>query len=170
VQGPFWFPDGRSVGFFDEAAGKLTKVDTQSGAVQELADMPGNQMGGTVNAAGVILFSTIATKGVQRLPGSGGAAVPVTVLDPAQEELAHLRPRFLPDGRHFLYLSQSRQRDRWAVYAASIDSAERKAVLRSEFMAEFAPPNHLLFVRGDALFAQTCGISATPNAFAVPIR
>jgi serine/threonine-protein kinase len=41
------------------------------------------------------------------------------------------------------------------VYAASIDSAERKAILQSEFMAEFAPPNHLLFVRGDALFSQT---------------
>jgi hypothetical protein len=54
-----------------------------------------------------------------------------------------------------LYRSQSRQRDPWAVYSASIDSAERKAVFRSEFMAEFAPPNHLLFVRGDALFAQT---------------
>ena len=155
VQGPFWFPDGRTVGFFDEAAGKLKKVDIQSGAVQELADMPGNQMGGTVNAAGAILYSTIGTKGVQRMTGGGGAAVPVTVLDSAQEELAHLWPRFLPDGRHFLYLSQTRQRDRWAVYVASTDSAERKGVLRSGFMAEFALPNHLLFVQGDALFAQT---------------
>ena len=155
VQGPFWFPDGRNIGFFDEASGKLKKVDVQSGAVQELADMPGNQMGGTVNAAGVILFSTIGTKGVQRLPGGGGAAVPATVLDSAQEEVAHLWPRFLPDGRHFLDLSQTLQRDRWAVYVASVDSPERKAILRSEFMAEFAPPNHLLFTRSNALFAQT---------------
>jgi Tol biopolymer transport system component len=155
VQGPFWFPDGRSIGFFDEVAGQLKKVDVQSGAVQVLADMPGNQMGGTVNAAGVILYSTISTKGVQRVPASGGESAPLTALDPARDEVAHLWPRFLPDGRRFLYLSQSRQRDQWAVYAASIDSAERKEVLRTGFMAEFAPPNHLLFVRGDALFAQT---------------
>ncbi len=100
--------------------------------------------------------------------------MPVTTLDSTREEVAHLWPRFLPDGRHFLYLSQTRQRDRWAVYAASIDSAERKLILQTEFMAEFAPPDRLLFLRGDTLFAQTLDLgrlelSGEPVLVAQPV-
>ncbi len=62
IQGPFWFPDGRFIGFFDESEGTLKKVDVQSGAVQTLATMPGNQMAGTANPSGVILFSTVGTR------------------------------------------------------------------------------------------------------------
>ena len=153
-QGYFWFPDGRYVGFFDQGAG-MSRLDVESGTIQPLFDgVGGNQIGGTANGDGVILFSTIGTKGILRATVAGGAPAPATVLDVEQEETAHLWPWFLPDGRHFLYLSQRGTRDQWAVYVGSLDSAERTLVVRSEYAAVFAPPNHLLYTRGDSLLAQ----------------
>jgi len=51
----------------------------------------------------------------------GGATTPVTVLDAAQDEVAHRWPVFLPDGKHFLYLSVSTRDDRRGVYVGSTD-------------------------------------------------
>ena len=156
VQSPFWFPGGREIGFFDEVTEKLKKVDIDGRVVQTVADVPGNQYGGSANSSGVILVASLATKGVQRISAdSGETPVQVTMLDSGLEERAHLWPRFLPDGRSFLYLSMTEDRQNRAVYVASLDSGQRKAILRNEFMAEFVPPDQLLFVRGDALFSQT---------------
>ena len=63
IQGLFWFPDGRTIGYFDEPNGKLKKVDVQSGAVQTLADVPSNQLAGSANAVGTIIYSSAANEG-----------------------------------------------------------------------------------------------------------
>ena len=93
IQGMFWF---RTIGFFDEQANKLKKVDVQTGAVQALVDVPSNQLAGSANEEGTIIYSAAATKGIMRVSSAGGTPVQVTTLDPAREELMHLWPRFLP--------------------------------------------------------------------------
>jgi serine/threonine protein kinase/Tol biopolymer transport system component len=154
LQAFFWSPDSKYIGFFDELAGKLKKIDLQGGPPQTVCDVGGNNYGGTWNAEGVILLSSSATNGVQRVSASGGVPTQVTTLDKTQQETRHGSPRFLPDGRHFLYHVQKGGPETWAVYVGSLDSADRKMLLQSELSAEFAPPNLLLFVRGNALFAQ----------------
>src|SRR5439155_273273 len=67
---------------------------------------------------------------------------------------AHLWPEFLPDGRHFLYFAMADATAARAVYVGSLDSPERKLVLKSDYMAHFAPPDHLAFVRDGALLVQ----------------
>ena len=42
----------------------------------------------------------------------------------------------------------------------SLDSPERRLLVRADSMAEFAPPDHVLFVRSDTLFAQTMDMDA----------
>ena len=155
IQSMFWFPDGRTLGFFDEINHKLKQIDVQSGVVQSLVDVQGNQFGGSVNGDGTILFSSVATKGLLRVSSNGGIPAQVTTLDSARHETMHLWPRFLPDGRHFLYHVQTQERGDWGVYAGSLDSPDRTLVVRSEAMAEFAPPDRLLYVRGDSLVADT---------------
>jgi hypothetical protein len=68
----------------------LKKLDLESGFIQVLADVPGNLYGGAWSAEGDILLANGATKGVQRLSAAGGAASPVTTLDPSRQEQAHL--------------------------------------------------------------------------------
>jgi Tol biopolymer transport system component len=76
---------------------------------------------------------------------------PLTTLDKSRE-IFHRWPQFLPDGRHFLYVS--RQVEKSGVYVGSLDSKETKRILDTDFNAKYAPPGYLLFVRGSALMAQ----------------
>ena len=153
VQAPFWSPDGRQVAFADQTTGQLKKVDLQGGPVQILSDLPGAQLGGTWGD-GVILVSSAVTNGVQRLSPQGGVRVQVTTLDKRRNEMRHLWPQFLPDGRHFLYLAQTAGRESSAIFVGSLDSAPPKMILSSGSMGLFAPPDHLVFVRGTALMTQ----------------
>ncbi len=157
VQQPFWSPDSRYVGFF--ADGKLKKVDIASTSVQTIAAIPGNNFGGSWNQEGVILVGSVATKGLQRVSADGGTLSQVTTLDDSRNESAHLWPQFLPDGRHFLYLAFGDPED-VAIYAGALDSAERKLVLKSQFMVYFAPPDHLFWVSDGALMVQRFDVDA----------
>ena len=61
---------------------------------------------------------------------------------------------FLPDGRRFLYFAASSQQAESAVYVGSLDSSERTRLFASEARAVYAAPGHLLFNRGDTVYAQ----------------
>ena len=149
-QSPFWSPDGRYLAFLVQnglKGSQLRTLDLQGGGIQMVCDLPSNDAGGSWNSDGVILVSSRATKGIQRVPASGGVPAPVTTLDESRNEVAHLWPQFLPDGRHFIYQAQTKTRGDWAIFVGSIDSAERRRVIQSEY-ARFAAPNMLLYHQG----------------------
>jgi Tol biopolymer transport system component len=77
---------------------------------------------------------------------------PATRLDPPRQ-ITHWFPEFLPDGRHFLFLSKGQLEHR-GVYVGSLDSLETHRLLDSESPARFLPPDRLLFWRDGALLAQ----------------
>jgi Tol biopolymer transport system component len=110
-------------------------------------------MGGSWNRDGVILFSSDATNGIQRISADGGAASAVTAVDTARGEAAHLFPRFLPDGRHFLYYAVSPKPESQGVFVGSLDSKDVKRILNADSMADFGA-GYLLFVQQRTLFAQ----------------
>lgn len=148
---PFWSADGRHVGFF--ADGKLKKVDTLGATPQTVADAGGGR-GGTWNGEGVILFAPVANGGLIRIAASGGPQASVSELDRSRGETAHLFPRFLPDGIHFLYLVQSSQPENTGIYVGSLNSKDRKFLVAATTKPEFASPNLLLFLRESTLMAQ----------------
>src|SRR5262249_7319163 len=47
------------------------------------------------------------------------------------------------------------KREESGIYVGSLNSRERKRLMASTFKAEFAPPDLLLFLRGNTLMAQT---------------
>jgi Tol biopolymer transport system component len=75
----------------------------------------------------------------------------VTTLD-SVGEIFYGWPQFLPDGRHFLYLSL--QGEKSGIYAGSLDSKETRWILDTGVNAVYAPQGYLLFVRETALTAQ----------------
>jgi Tol biopolymer transport system component/DNA-binding winged helix-turn-helix (wHTH) protein len=153
----FWSPDSRSLGFF--AGGKLKTVQLHGGPPRALCDASAVlRPVGTWNRDGVILFNSFDRRGLYRVVVTSGEATPETTLDPARQEAQHLWPRFLPDGRHFIYLVQSTRPENTGIYAGSLDSKERRLVLRTSSITAYAGSDsgtgYLLYMRGATLMAQ----------------
>ena len=153
---PFWSADSRSIGFFTGTL-KLKRIDLGDGTVRDLADTPTGSAGldGTWNRDGTILCSG---GGIVRILASGGAPETLAGYEPQQGELLRW-PRFLPDGKHFLFLSTNSDRTRSELFVGSIDGPERKLLFASDSNAFFSPSPDgkgglLLFARGTALLAQ----------------
>ncbi len=145
---PFWEPHGRSIGFFADDA-KLKRIDLDGGAVRVLASAP-MRWGGSWNADDTILFTPM-TGAIRRLPASGGELRQVTKLQPQQSN--HSFPRFLPDGRHFLYYASGSPEVR-GVYVAALDQPDGRRLVDADSIAASMTLDHLLFVRGTTVFAQ----------------
>jgi Tol biopolymer transport system component len=145
---PFWSPDNRSIGFF--ASGKLMRIDVETGLIKALTDTNGR--GGAWNNEGVILFGAGSTP-IFKISADGGTPVPITKLP--EKQGTHRNPRFLPDGRHFLYWGVDGGVETRAVYVASIDGSETPhKIIDSEVAADYLPSGKLLFFREGRLFAQ----------------
>jgi len=148
---PFWSPDGRAIGFF--AGGKLKKVEVSGGPPVELC-LASLGSGGSWAPDGTILFAPNHTSPLYRVLASGGQPVQVTSLNASRQEASHSSPQFLPDGRHFLYYSESAFLEFSGIYLGSLDGGEAKLLLRGISTALYAPPSGLLYVQDGALMAR----------------
>jgi Tol biopolymer transport system component len=146
---PFWSTDSSFIGFF--ASGKLKKIAVTGGPPQTLCDA-GVAAGGTWNRDGVIVFATSGF-GLYRVSAIGDAT-PLMPLDTARQEVNHLSPSFLPDGRHFLYYIRSGRKETRGTYLGSLDNGVKERLLGADLNAVYAEPGYLLFMRERALLAQ----------------
>jgi eukaryotic-like serine/threonine-protein kinase len=150
---PFWSPDGRSVAFFSDSDEKLKKVSLTGGAAVALCDAPHGR-GGSWSYRGVMVFTPNVRTGLYQIPDSGGTPTPVTNVD-ASIHTTHRWPKFLPDGRHFIYLAASHLRDgsHNAVYLGSLDTTQTRLLVPSDADATYAS-GYLFFRFKNALMAQ----------------
>src|SRR6266851_4830344 len=100
---PFWSPDSRSIGFFTPS--KLKTVEIAGGPTRDIADVVVGR-GGAWSPEGVIIFCPRPIGILHQVAATGGTPQPVTSLDLARAEAAHVLPQFLPAGHHFLYLGR----------------------------------------------------------------
>jgi Tol biopolymer transport system component len=149
---PFWSPDSRFIGFF--AQGKIKKIAVSGGPAQTLADAPSGR-GATWNQDGVIVFSPAIGVGLSRVSALGGDAVRIT--DAVSS--THGFPKFLPDGRRFLYLAFGGKEES-GIYLTSLDSKGHRRLQPDITNPRYLPPRpgrtsgHLLFIREQTLMAQ----------------
>jgi len=163
VYNAFWSPDSRFLAFF--AAGKLQKIDITGGPPQVLCDVAdGSLAGGTWSSDGTIVFSVGSvfsagspgrSPGLFRVSSGGGTPVQITMPDASRNEVVHTKPRFLPDGRHFVFLASSVQGGSLptSVLLGSLDGGAPRPLLQSDAEAIYAD-GFLLVVREGALLAQ----------------
>ena len=149
---PFWSPDGTSIGFF--AQGRVKRIAEAGGEASTLCEIPaftGIAGGGAWNRDGTIIFSALHGP-IWRVPATGGAPTAVTTIDAARKEFTHGWPVFLPDGRRFLYVAQSTDREQTGIYQASLDSTQPKRVLAAESKPALLG-NYLLVLSNRSLIA-----------------
>ena len=156
---PFWSPDSRFIGFF--ANGWLKKIEATGGPVQTLCevDIP---MGAAWSRDGVILFAQVPL-GLLRISATGGEVTQVTTYDKSRQEFPHCYPRWLPDGRHFLYSISSELKEMRGLYVGSLDGAVKRRLLDAGPVIAYMPAvpgdpadgdGWLVFVRDGTLLAQ----------------
>jgi eukaryotic-like serine/threonine-protein kinase len=118
AQYPFWSPDGRWIAFFSRVDGTLKRVPVQgrpplricralNGKWRQLEPRRRHRV--RARPPGTALY---------RVPAEGGTPEQVTELGEPYNR--HRHPRFLPDGRHFLFLARSSRKAPRARYTARL--------------------------------------------------
>lgn len=146
---PFWSPDSSTMGFFlgAQAGNQIVTMPATGGPLTRVALIGPGGAGASWNRDGVILFA--AQEKLFRVSASGGAPVEVPL---AGVVGIPKDPKFLPDGRHFIFCAD--RRGGGSIGVASLD-ADRVTVLgASECPGGFAPPDRVLFIRNAELVAQ----------------
>jgi Tol biopolymer transport system component len=167
VARPFWSPDSRYLAFF--AHNQLKKVAAAGGPTQLICDCPGGSDGSW--GRGVILFDANSTDPIRRVPDGGGAATVAVKLDATQKEVGSAWPYFLPDGRHFLFITNN-ARGPANVMAGAIDSDKVTVLDAAQSRIEYAA-GHLFYVNQQTLMARPFSpdtLAFTGDAFPITDR
>lgn len=155
---PFWSPDSREIGFAQSATevgvvdtGTLMVLDLAGGAPRELA--PVNTFrGGTWAADGTILYAPDSRGDLMQIRTSGGTPQPV--LRASANIDSHRFPYFLPDGKHFLYMTVSHaDPTRDMICEASLDGRMNRPLVASQTPGIYAE-GILLYSDRNTLLAQ----------------
>jgi len=148
---PFWSPDGREVAFYSE--GKLKRMSADGGPAQTICE-GGSGFGGAWGRDGTILFTANFGDPIVAVAASGGTPRPVTVLDAAAGEVAHLFPDLLPDGRHFLFVARHLDPEKTEIRLGSLDEKTTRSLFRSDSAAIYTDGGYVLYAKDNALFAR----------------
>ena len=149
---PFWSPDGRSIGFFAGGKLKTVSLDRRNSSLI-LCDAPFGR-GGSWSSRGVIIFAPTSHSGIYRIPDRGREPKPITILD-TSTHTTHRWPKFLPDGKHFIYLAASHFNEPThdGVYLGSLDGKDNKLIVNTDADATYAS-GYLFFLGKDKFMAQ----------------
>jgi Tol biopolymer transport system component len=178
--GPFFSPDGQSLGFF---SGNPSGTELQ---INRIALSPGSQpsvllrrsvprlesdnLGATWGKDGTIIIGS-AVKGLQTIPDKGGTPQPLTTLDRAVNETSHRFPHFLPDGSGVIFTVTRNVSPRGfrsaQIWVLSLKTNKRKLFLENATDARPGPDNTLVFARDGQLFGvkfdvNTLSVSGSP--------
>ena len=160
AQGPFFSPDGEWVGFdtYDRA---LKKVPIRGGpAVTILEGLPPrNTFGAATRGAswgrdGTIVFSTVFSGGLVRIPDDGGSPEQLTRIPPEQVDPAYRHPHILPDGDSILFVEGSGSApNRIGMLTTGTGDVTYLLEGAGYSYPRYAPSGHLVFRVGGALHA-----------------
>jgi serine/threonine protein kinase len=161
--GLFWSSDNRSIGF--TADGKLKSIDLNGGSPRTVTTVRVFQ-GGSWNKDGIILFGS---GGLIYRTSSAGAPPELETQLVANQQ-AHRNPRFLPDGKHFVYYVSGSSE--WnGVYLGDVGTRQARRWLDADGFAGITSSGLLFFARQGTLFAQNVNLdslvlSGVPQAVA----
>jgi eukaryotic-like serine/threonine-protein kinase len=149
---PFFSPDGQWVGFYSRADATLKKIAVTGGTPITLCKT--DSVSGVTWDGDQIWFARLREKGIMRVSANGGE--PQEVIPRGQSEALH-GPQVINNGRSLLFTVTTDQgQDRWdkaQIVMQSLDSGERKVVIRGGSDARYLPTGHLVYAIAGTVFA-----------------
>jgi Tol biopolymer transport system component len=159
----FWSPDSRYLGY--AANGRLHKLHVETMSSQAIGES--SQLfsrGGSWSVEDQIIFAPNANSGLTLIRADGTGPIEATTLDTALVDGSHRWPKFLPDGRRFLFTLWSNLAEERAnvggIYLGSLDGAAPRRLLRDASESVFSPSGHILFHRDGKLMAVDFDVDA----------
>jgi serine/threonine-protein kinase len=147
---PVFSPDGRWLGFI--AGGKYRKVPAEGGRPFDIADQQG--AGGTAwLPSGEMVFAPMYSDGLFVVSTEGGSSRRLTTPDRQGGELGHFWPQALPGAKTVIFTGFRTPVDSSRVRAVSLETGTVHEVVGGGFFGRYVPTGHLLYVKGDRLFA-----------------
>ena len=148
-RGPFFSPDGSSVGFWSPLPNQLRRVSLSGGTPVTIADVPDNPTGATWGPDDTILFGQ--PDGIMQVPGTGGT--PALLIAARDGEVVH-GPQMLPDNEWVLFTVRGdRSWDEGQIVAESVTTGERTMLIDGGRDARYLPTGHLLYGLDDVIHA-----------------
>ncbi len=145
----FMSPDGRQVGYLAQGQNAIRLVSLTGGPTITVADSGIGQWGATWSQDGFIYASSTAptVTGIVRVPANGGGhAEPVTTIDRAAGETAHILPQALPNGKAILFTVQRGGVTSTNDIAVTVPGSGEHTILVRGVAARYTASGHLLYL------------------------
>jgi serine/threonine-protein kinase len=145
---PFFSPDGAWVGFASD--GKLKKVALAGGSPIAIGDVR-DMLGASWGPNGEIVVAQ-REQGLSVVSAEGGPLRPLTAPDTSAGEIDHHAPSVLADGSAVIFTIHAGS-EIFRVATRSLTTGVQRTLVPNGFDGQVVASGHLLFARGDSLYA-----------------
>ena len=157
----FFSPDGQWIGFF--AGRKIRKVAIAGGPpidVCEAGFLPPLDLsvhplpwGGSWSIDDTIIYS-LGEQGLWQVPSASGTPKQITKPNPGKNELRHVLPHVLPDGKSLLFtIRESGGWDNAEIVVQSLETGMRRSLIRGASDGRYVRTGHLVYMKSGNLMA-----------------
>jgi serine/threonine protein kinase len=147
---PFYFDEGRQVGFFDYVTGDLKAVDSGGGTPRLLCRLESSRLAGVSDGPDSSILVAHPRRGDRpalfRVPYSGGEPQLIVEPDVTRHEIEFAWPQLLPDGEHVLLtVGYDAPTPRHSIEALSLRTLERTVIVAEGIEARYVDPGYLVY-------------------------
>ena len=150
--GPFFSPNGQSIGYFDD--GEIRRIAVSGGTPVSLAEVV-SPHGASWYADGTIVFAS--ESGIWRVSENGGDTEHLVQLEDAERVYG---PQVLPNGESVLFTllstamgSGAAAWDAAQVVVQSLETGDRRTIIDGGSDARYVPTGHVVYALSNVLFA-----------------
>ena len=157
---PFFSPDGKWIGYYDQRAGELRKIAVEGGSPVTICKVATPVSDASWAVDGTVVFATArgdpyseSGTGLMRVSANGGASEVLTTPDTGHPGTSHQFPSVLPGGRGVLFTIDAEGRESPRIAVLDLRSGKWRVLLEGGSGGEYVDTGHLLYVSGNTLQA-----------------
>ena len=160
AKAPFFSPDGKWVGYYDQSSGELRKIAVEGGSPVTICKVATPVSGASWATDDTLVFATglepsgfEAGTGLMRVSANGGEPEVLTKPDTGQPGTSHQFPSVLPGGRGVLFTITTEGSGGTRIAVLDRPSGKWRVLLEGGSGGEYVGSGHLLYVSRNTLHA-----------------